>query len=364
MMKKTVASALILLVIACSPTARITVTNVNNVSNISGSSSYYSLPLTVFAVRVFALRESFVPGPYFMYARKYLGIADVVTKPYQQWSIVDLQVSHYLETDPDFLFTVSSQPASSFAEILQQLSNDSLILLPAHFATRQVFGGLHEDGTLRPAFTDLSVKRNFEMKKGTQISEVLPDTLFADLPVAGSKDEPVFKTTEQKAEEAANFIIKLRKRRFKLISGQYTYMPEGEALDRAIDELNRIEKQYLSLFTGIRTVTEQSQVFHYLPDNGKELNRTILLRFSETEGFLEARESRGKPVLVEIQDMNKTKGLDAIKLNLKESENQLFYRIPDQSFIRVLYGETLMREAKFPVYQFGTLVGMTVAVKK
>jgi hypothetical protein len=345
---------------ACFPQARMTITNVNDVSNLGNSSCLYALPLSGFAVTVIARHESFIPGPFCMYAAKYLGITGAGMKPYEKWSMADMQISQYKEADPDFIYNISGIKNSSFSGLLKELYNDSLILLPVNFATRQVFAGKQDVSSGPLTFTDLSVKRNFEAGKDIVISETLPDSTHVKPSVSKDKNEPVIKTTEQKAEEAANFILKIRKRRFKLISGQYDFMPDGEALGKAVEELNQIESEYISLFTGKINISDGVKTYHFIPENHSEASRTILFRFSSEEGFLDAGEASGKPVLIDIQDMDKTKGLDALKINAATAENQLFYRIPDQAFTRVLFGEQILEEAFYPVYQFGTLVSVTV----
>ena len=355
-MKNSNGILLIALLSACNPASKISVTNVNDTGHLINSTCMYALPLSAFAVTTVAQQESFVPGPYHMYAGKYLGIKDAVSIPFEKWSLTDAILSGYLEADADFLFGVTGSKKSSYLQVIRELSADSLILLPENFVSRQVFTNKYDPPHEPLNFTDLSVKRNFEADKGIMISEVLPDSSFFVTPAAKDKNAPEIKTLEQKAEEAANFIIKIRKRRFKLISGQYDFMPDGEALGRAVEELNREEMEYLSLFTGKKSTSFHTRTFHYVPEAVRENGRTILFRFSGKEGFLEAGENEGKPVMIVIQDMNKIKGLDTPKLGPGGLNNYLIYRIPDQAWIRILLGEQLLLETKQPVYQFGTLV--------
>lgn len=355
-MKKCNGLLLIVLLSSCNPAAKISVTNVNDTGHLINNTCMYALPLSAFAITVVAQQESFVPGPYHMYARKYLGITDAVSVPFDRWSLTDATLTGYLEADPDFLFGVTGAKNSSYLQVIRDLSADSLLLLPENFVSRQVFANKYEPLHEPLNFTDLSVKRNFDAEKGMQISGVLPDSSFFMTPASKDKKAPELKTTEQKAEEAANFILKIRKRRFKLISGQYDFMPDGEALGRAVEELNRTELEYLSLFTGKKSTAFHTRTFHYVPEAVPENGRTILFRFSGKEGFLEAGENEGKPVMIVIQDMNKIKGLDSPALNPGGLNNYLIYRIPDQAWIRILFGEQLLLETRQPVYQFGALV--------
>ncbi|MBP1668736.1 MAG: hypothetical protein H6Q21_1102 [Bacteroidetes bacterium] len=355
-MKKSNSLLLIALLFSCNPAAKISVTNVNDTGHLVNSTCMYALPMSAFAITVVAQQESFVPGPYHIFAEKYLGITDAISAPSEKWSLTDATLSGYLEADADFLFGVSGSKKAAYLQVIRELSADSLILLPENFISRQVFTNKVNPPHEPLNFTDFSVKRNFEADKGIMISEVLPDTSVFMKPAAKVKNAPEIKTLEQKAEEAANFIIKIRKRRFKLISGQYDFMPDGEALGRAVEELNRTEMEYLSLFTGKKSTSLHTRTFHYMPETVPENGRTILFRFSDKKGFLEAGENEGKPIMIVIQDMNKIRGLDAPALKPGRINNDLIYRIPDQAWIRILFGEQLLLETKQPVYQFGPLV--------
>jgi hypothetical protein len=360
-MKKINGLLIIILLSSCNPAAKISVTNVNDTGHLNNTACIYALPLSAFAITVVAQQESFVPGPYHMYAAKYLGITNAGSMPGENWTLINATLSGYMEADPDFLFGVSGRDRSSFLPVIHELSNDSLVLLPENFVGRQVLINNSDLSNEPLDFTDLSIKRNFEADKGILISDILPDSSFIITPSAKDKKTPEIKTLEQKAEEAANFIMKIRKRRFKLISGQYEFMPDGEALGRAVDELNRAETAYLSLFIGKKDISVHSRTYHYVPEAVPVNERTILFRFSGKEGFLEAGENDGKPVMIVIQDMNKIKGLDALASTPGGSNNHLVYRIPDQAWIRIFFGEQLLLETKQPVFQFGTLVTMEVS---
>jgi hypothetical protein len=205
-----------------------------------------------------------------------------------------------------------------------------------------------------PYFTDLSVKRNFEAEKDIEVSKVMPDTNYLSKPAG--KTHLREKTVEQKAEEAANFLIKLKKRRFKMVSGQIDSMPQGEAMGDALMGLASLEENYLSLFIGKRTVIHHQRIYHFAPVSGKKTDRIVLFRFSDTEGFVDARETRGKPVLLDIANNNKTRGLEQAGSTFSTTANTLLYRVPDQAAIRLIWGEAVMADAIFPVFQSGAMV--------
>ncbi len=351
---------LLFLLTGCATAPKLWVSNVNDNTGANNSICYYALPLSKFAVTVTLKQEIYIPGPYFMYAKKYLGISDVITHSYEYWSITDINITHYSEADPDYLYNVTGNTSSLFNKKIEELCQSNLILLPANFATEKIFsnttGTINREDTI---FTDLSIKRNFEIKKGASVSEVLPDSSYIN--PASSKTE--LKTIEQKAEEAANFIIKIRKRRFKLIAGQYDFMPDGEALGKAVEELNRTEKAYLSLFAGKTIISTWIRTFHFIPKDNMQNKKDILFRFNENSGILSENTPGGKPFIVEAEDMNITKGLEQNNNNPEFIHNKIYYRVPDQAILRCYLGEQMIKEAKYPVFQFGTIVSVQLPVE-
>lgn len=343
-------------VISCGPSNKITVSNVNDYNSLQNASLLYALPLTVFDISVTAEEVITIPGPYAAFADKYLGINNVPKSTGQSWHITSINVSHHIEADPDFLFVIRNVPGSENSDKLHKLIADSCILdLNVFTVNRTQHYSIPYDPN-EVLFTDLSVKRNFDSEGKKEISLLLPDTNYTAR-MASSKGISE-KTTEQKAEEAANFLIKLRKRRFKLVAGQYDFMPEGLAMAEALKELERIEKNYLELFIGKHITKAYAEHYTYTPTPLKEIDRPVVLRFSEKNGFHSAREASGIPVVLEVESANKLKGLKTANASVKPGNNIISYRLPDQVAVKLTVGEQTWAEAVCPVYQSGVMVSV------
>ena len=351
---KIVAFWCLFVLFSCAPEGKVSITNVNDSGSLQASSFIYALPQTVIDVRVIAEEVTVIPGPYQQYADKYLGIEDVPSRTEHIWKIKEVRVFTHTEADPDYIYTVRGLAGIELYPDLINLIKDSLIFDSKGFSYKQVFYNTYPSISYDPYYTDLSVKRNFEAEKDVEVSLVMPDTNYLKKPAG--KTILKEKTLEQKAEEAANFLIKLKKRRFKLVAGQYDYMPEGVALADALKELSRLEEEYLSLFIGKRMISTCQKIYHYTPVTGKETNRIVLLRFSDNEGFLDVREAKGIPIVLELAENNKTKGLEQSQLPVKLSKNVVLYRIADQVSVKLIAGEILMAEAMFPIFQSGVIV--------
>ena len=356
MRKLSVSVVLVLLITYCEAQKKTYVANIKSMNSLDDNAAIYALPKTVLNITAVANRTTIIPGPFHEYADKYLGIQNVADRKTTSWDISNIQINTYQEADPEYFFTLGNIRFNASNKILTGLAEDSLILFPGRFFKKHSFSEPDTSYENKIYYTDLSVKRNFYLSNDTTYKNVFRDSVYVDMPVI--KQELVRKTPEEKAEEAANYIIKIRKRKFKLLSGQYDYMPEGEALAVAVKELEKLEDEYISLFTGGKYIDNYKKTFQYVPDNTREISKEVLFRFSGTEGFIDSKEAGGKPVIIEIKDLNRTMYFDEI--NIPDTEiltgNYVLVRLPDLADIRILIGDKILNESKVPVYQYGSTV--------
>jgi hypothetical protein len=344
--------------ISCAPATKISVKSVGEAGSAGMGSFIYALPQTSIDIQVMAEAVTTIPGPYYKFAAKYLGIENVPEKTETIWQIRDIQLSSHVEADPDYIYAVNGLGNPDDHEGIKRLLSNCLILPAEKFSFNQVYQYGYPappDGNL---FTDLGIKRNFEAEKNIDVSLVMPETENASKPTGRTVLKE--KTIEQKAEEAANFIIKLKKRRFKLVAGQYDSMPQGEAMADALSELARLEENYLSLFTGKKVIRQYRRSYSTTQPGDLESIRLLLFRFSEKEGFVDIQEAGGIPVVLESKAFNKTKVLEQYRLPVKQPVNLLYYRVADQVYYKLLVGEQLWVEAFFPVFQTGAIVPMNL----
>ena len=60
----------------------------------------YALPRSVLKVELTVREEISVPGPYWEYAERYLGLKEVVKKNASRWNIWDVAVEEHSQRDP------------------------------------------------------------------------------------------------------------------------------------------------------------------------------------------------------------------------------------------------------------------------
>ena len=357
-MKRLYRLIIIILLSGCSSMGKISVTNVHDLAAFQENSYIYALPRTRVTVGIVALRHQVIPGPYNAYAEKFLGIKGASSISTASWELKETYLNTSREPDPDQYYSLEADNPSSDINHLMKFTDSGLIIdnqeLTPFIHSRSYF----DDRPEPLHFTDMSVKRNrieTAEKKTKGVTEVT-----VDMPV--TKSAPGLKTTEKKAEEAANFIIKIRKRRFKLLAGQYEVFPEGTALETSVRELDELEKEYLSLFIGKVYTDTVERVFQYTPQPGQSLERNVICRFSDETGIQDAMSLSGMPIVLELKNMEFTVALRDVQnpYSGPTYENIIYYRIPEKAYSRIFYGSTILLESEIEVLQYGVLIPFNI----
>ena len=359
-MKRLVQFFLILLGFACASTNKYTVTNVHDLALYPSNSYLYALPSTRLALKIKTVCHHTVPGPYCDYAEQYLGIEGAPRLSFTDWEILDVDLKGLISPDPDYYYTLEYTSTLDIQAQLEELREKKWILGPDEFQPVIQTYVYSEDNTEPIHFTDLTVKDLTASGTKTRSEARKNAKIPVDMPVI--RQEESGKSVQAKAKDAADFIIKIRKRRFKLLAGQYDVYPEGEALEISVRELNKLEEEYLSLFTGRTYSDTLVKTFYYIPQAGNEIERYIICRFSEETGLLDASSTSGKPVVIDIKDLKSTTALKQIRIPSSGTsfENRILYRIPEQVSVRIIFGSSTLLEAEIPVYQYGAFVPLPI----
>lgn len=345
--------------VSCKSTSETSIAKISDLGLITEKGIVYALPKTNLNFRVEAVRIDIIPGPYHEYAEKYIGIADVPHEEESVWQISNINIDSYNTIDPDQFYIL--YPSGHMNINLNKLIKNGIIF-PVNRNIKDVFEnkfyGKNENGN-EIVFKDLSVSKYIGEEKVTYYKRVQRDSLFAKVPVV--KTQSVYKSFEDKAEEAANFIFMIREKRFELLSGMADYYPDGKALEVALDELNKLESEYLNLFIGKRFTSTFNASYEFAPTI-KDINQpNILFRFSEAKGVLPATDLRGRPIIIELNNLNQTKSLLDLIPNYVHIEgdvhnDNLYYRVPDLAQVKVFDGSSLIASRKVKIDQFGKTI--------
>jgi hypothetical protein len=359
-MKKIILFLFPVAVIACSPSNRISVTNMNDLASYGNSNNIYSLPLTRVAIDVTAVRHLLIPGPYNAYAQKYLGLDNVPSISKTDWDVVDIQLRTIEEPDPEFCYSIRSYRHENTLKQLDKLMADDLIISPYTYYSFTQFYPLMVDNPEPLHFTDLSVKRNIDIDMHKSKDKKETDSGSAEFSQIKGKDG--MKSLEQRAEEAANFIIKIRKRRFKLLAGIDNVSVDQLSIETSDRELDALEANYLSLFIGKTYTDTLRKTFLYNPQVNQDMERNVFCRFSDETGFQDAIGSSGMPMVLELKNMHTTEAINKAQMPSSGPtfSNILIYRIPDKATVRIFYGSSTIMEGEIKIFQYGPMVATPV----
>jgi len=346
----------------CAGKKQISVTNLNQQPEVEPGSFLYSLPKTTLKLYVEVSHDIFKAGPYATYAEKYLNLKDVLMDDNESWKITNAFIEAIHEADPGQNFMVSGDLKSINIEKLFEFTPEGFVFSkfpitvePDETVFHPLPGTDLKESVL---YKDLSVKRNFYEETDTLYKTLFKDSVFIKIPLL--RKQLAAKNIEEKAEEAANFLIKTRKRRFKLVSGQYDFIPKGNTLEVSIKELNRLEEEYLSLFIGKNFTGKKYHVFYFTPENNSEKSKNVIFRFSGEEGLVDRTSSKGEPVFLEIHrtgDVFQTNQFYNLQLKNKQ-KNYLVYRVAQKAVVRLIKGTSPITTGRMNIYQYGNLLTM------
>lgn len=316
----------------------------------------YALPQTVLKVEVTFQETRSVPGPYWEYAERYLGLKEVVKTNSSQWNIWDVDITTHQELDPQHFYSLNVMDGIFDGKSLNPFLEKGILMSGSETIHESIKGnGLQStsrDNFVR--YVDLGINDNFEERTETMYKTIVTDTAFVEVPVQRTVVEQ--KSSSTKAREAADFLLELRTRRFEMLTGEYEVYPDGEAMGASIQKLDQMEASYLSLFTG-KTITRiLKRTWFIVPAAGVNPSTYPLDIFSATRGFVSSEMDGGQALEIRITPMGKTIKMGGYFSAMNVPENALLYRIPDLVELRLMLGEQALSTHRISIYQSGHML--------
>jgi len=351
------------LFISSCASSKFNVVKVNGQKEVSDKDGvFYKLSQTTFVIDVTVTKVEKVKGPYAEFAGKYLGLSNVISENSAVYGLTDIAVESLISPDPSQNYFIEMDGSSKQqAGELQLVLSESGILLNT-MGEEQNANGTQErvfqpeaDKVFPDVFKYFSDLNLFE-QVDTIIERVNLDTATIEKMVF--RRTLVEKTTEQKAKDAADFIIKVKENRLNLISGYQEVNYDKETFTLMNSELEKLETEYQKLFTGLTFTRTQQYHFTYTPDASKKSDTIALFRFSSLRGMLDTTNMNGEPAWLII---NADGGCQPIsefvneKDSLKHKSHGLYYRMPEFAALSLVIGDEPRLVAKYPVNQYGVV---------
>ena len=317
----------------------------------------YSLPSTTITLEVEAVQEKFYAGPYARYAETYLGI-----KPRQKdettFQITQVKVTPYVEADQSRRYSLNVKKGSIDATFLKLSAEGLISFADANFADESIWRfPVKSQGD----FSAHGVTSNLTSEATTLYRNEKKESAYNKVSV--QQNMIVEKSPEKRAAETADMILKLRQKKYQIVTGDTDATYSGEAMGAAIAELTRMEEEYMMLFTGYSETQTQVQRFEIVPDAFRESQMYIAFRLSETAGLVTADNMTGRPVVMEIVPQEFK--LPEVTEEQKKSEAkpvEAYFRIPAICTVKLMDSGNVILQTRVPVYQLGQESSLPVNV--
>ena len=318
----------------------------------------YCLPSTGVSIQVEAVQEKFFAGPYAKYAEKYLGV-----KPRQKdestFQLTQIKMVPSVEADQSKRYTVTLDKGTIETSALKLSSCGLISFGDAAMGGETVWrfpvetsGDFSGKGVLSNLTSEATVLYKNQRNQSAYNKVSVQQNMI------------VAKSAEQKAAETAEMILNLRKQRLQIVTGDTDATYSGEAMGAAIDELTRLENEYMTLFVGYSEYQTQTMNFEVIPEADRESQRYIAFRLSDTAGLVPADNLSGKPVVMEFvpQEFQQIEEPEVVAPKKTVPTVSISYRIPSICTVKLIYGVDVLLQSRIPVYQLGQESSLPVNV--
>jgi hypothetical protein len=202
---------------------------------------------------------------------------------------------------------------------------------------------------------DLGSDEYYNIKTDTAYRRVKVDNQFIRIPYIVETKKKL--SESQLAERAARKLMDLRDGKLLILTGEANVFPQSDA---AINEINRMEKEYIELFTGKSITETKTFTYHLTPQKDMAGNKVTIFRFSEVTGPEDAGKGAGTPVNVILKPEQKTRELTYITREepdpLAPKIDRLYYRMPDMVDMTIKMGDETLYNSRKLIYQFGEIL--------
>jgi hypothetical protein len=346
-------TAMMLFVVSCSTPGRFIVTGLGYEPAEVKETTIYALPKTGLKIGISYQKDVFIPGPYADYAQRMLGIEGVQKVRYERYTLNNVKVTPATEPDGASFFTMSTIEGELDKALINKLKDNGLILYGDYMTETDVAAIKSSDRENGLFFKDVTIQSNVEVQERTIYKTLITDTSFVRVPVTTQQMER--KTLEKKAEEAAKLILEIRSDRYYLSAGLVDPLPAGFDMKTAIQGLDRLEEEYLSLFIGKSYTEEFKKEYYYVPEGLSTDERVTLDRFS-TAGGIDDPEGGAIELVVSPEGNARSFRNLLSQVPEPESFNRLYYRIPEVCEVLVVHSGRTLLTKRVSIYQSGALV--------
>ena len=294
----------------------------------------YALPRTSFEVEIEARHTLEQAGPYCLYARKYIGTDKVITVDSERWEVIGVRVRSFGVAGDSSIYRMQLKPGA-----LMEICVDADAML-------------------------LSINRQVEAPAGWgELQNPAPQFLppATDYLQYVGEDFLSAQSDARRAEMLAESISEVREARLALTRGTADQMPtDGRQLELMLKSLGHQEELMMDAFQGRRLVETRKARFSLTPDGE---GRYIVARVSDLNGFVEADDLSGAPVILEVTPVREGKVPEDEAGNpMKMPRDGVMYCMPGAARITISWQGSELYSQEADMSQFGTIFALDPAL--
>ncbi len=288
----------------------------------------YFLPKTELTIHAKISKVTSQAGPYYKYAKKYLGIDDAIAENQMYYKLEEITVSSkgIPDKNQEYLIEFKSKTTAPFA----YLTGDGLLC------------------TINTEYQPEKV--SIPQTNNTEKPQMAAHSVFTEEYLqAGS--------VGKMAEISAKQIYRLRESRMDMLTGEAEKAPrDGEAMKLILQQLEIQEKALVEQFKGTVTTEEQTFKTSLFPEG--DIEKRVIFRFSKHLGIVPADDLSGVPVYINLKNQNKKPEITdpkELEKMAKEKANPkgVIYCVPGKASIEIISGTQTVHSGEILISQFG-----------
>lgn len=345
------------------------VTNINSKTNKKTSGVIYALPKNKLEITVEITETHKQKGPFAKYTKLYFNTKNAITKNSTNFRISNISINSKSILDSANIYCINNED-SKIASLINLTPNGFIAGInitdyqSEKIETEQKNISISKNKLNKFIdYANFSLKSIREIQYDTIYKEVLKDSIIVKVPIIKKKE--VYKSLQKQAKETADILFLHRDDRNALLKGENdgNNFPDGEALKLMIDELNKLEEQYMSLFTGQEIKIKKLYNFEYVPKSSSIDTAIYLFNFSENKGLTKNKLSINKnSVFLKVKQNNDltttskfTKNIISNNKNKFGAFKGIIYRIPQNIVIELVNSGTILYQKELKIAQKGSL---------
>ncbi len=293
----------------------------------------YTLPVTSLEIEITAQRTIKKAGPYYQYAKKFIGTDEVIKEDSESWTITDVSVTPYGVPDNDNRYLMQLKNGATTYICVDE--NGMLLSINREVSAPQL-----------PEYTteEASGPDNKKMEINEYLQYVNEDFIASQ-------------SSAKRAQMLAESLMEIREAKIALTRGTAETMPQdGKQLELMLNSLTHQEAAITAAFAGLTETVTVTSSYTFTP---MEDGRLILFRMSDFAGFVGADDYSGDPVYLTVEVTNRGKlPADAKGEEKKLPKDAVIYNVPGAARISLSSLGRTLYEKEMEFSQFGVRFGL------